>query len=107
MSSNSEELREVLVRILREKRRVLESLDHELWDMVKKTLPEKMVYIPRYGSREEQDEFYRERNETIYRLWERGVSVKVLAESYLRSAVQIQGILTAMKKEKAVKVHDI
>ena len=81
-------------------------LPQELLDLIQKYVEGEYIYIPKkecnrkhWGETTRSKEETSARNADIYKIYEEGVSVKILSEMYYLSLKSIQKIVLKMKKE--------
>ena len=81
-------------------------LPQELLDLIQKYVEGEYIYIPKkecnrklWGQTTKSKEKTSVRNADIYKIYEKGVSVKILSEMYYLSSKSIQKIISKIKKE--------
>ena len=81
-------------------------LPQELLDLIQKYVEGEYIYIPKkecnrkhWGETTRSKEETSARNADIYKIYEDGVSIKILSEMYYLSLKSIQKIVLKMKKE--------
>ena len=81
-------------------------LPEEVLDLIQKYVEGEYIYIPKrecnrklWGENTKSKEEISARNTDIYKIYEAGVSVKILSEMYYLSSKSIQKIVLKMKKE--------
>ena len=89
-----------------------EILPKELLEAIQQYVDGQIIYIPRkekqeWGSRTSAREFYRERNERIYRAFQEGISEEELSRRFSLSGKSIQRILRNQKLAAASGDEDI
>ena len=81
-------------------------LPEEVLDLIQKYVEGEYIYIPKkecnrkfWGETTKSKKETSARNADIYKIYEEGVSVKILSEMYYLSSKSIQKIVLKMKKE--------
>ena len=81
-------------------------LPEEVLDLIQKYVEGEYIYIPKkecnkrlWGQTTKSKEKTSVRNADIYKIYEAGVSIKILSEMYYLSSKSIQKIVLKMKKE--------
>ena len=81
-------------------------LPEEVLDLIQKYVEGEYIYIPKkecnrklWGQTTKSKEKTSARNADIYKIYEQGISVKILSEMYYLSLKSIQRIIFEMKKE--------
>ena len=81
-------------------------LPQELLDLIQKYVEGEYIYIPKkecnrklWGETNRSKEITSVRNADIYKIYKKGVPVKILSEMYYLSLKSIQKIVLKMKKE--------
>ena len=81
-------------------------LPDEVLDLIQKYVEGEYIYIPKkecnrklWGQTTKSKEKTSARNADIYKIYEKGVSVKILSEMYYLSLKSIERIIFKMKKE--------
>ena len=81
-------------------------LPEEVLDLIQKYVEGEYIYIPKkecnrklWGQTTKSKEKTSARNADIYKIYEKGVSVKILSEMYYLSLKSIQRIIFKMKTE--------
>ena len=81
-------------------------LPEEVLDLIQKYVEGEYIYIPKkecnrkfWGQTTKSKEKTSVRNADIYKIYEKGVPVKILSEMYYLSLKSIQKIVLKMKKE--------
>lgn len=79
-----------------------EILPRELLEAIQQYVDGQIIYIPRkekqaWGSGTPTKEFFRERNERIFRAWQEGISEEELSRHFSLSRKSIQRILRNQK----------
>ena len=79
-----------------------EILPRELLEAIQQYVDGQIIYIPRkekqaWGSGTSTKEFFRERNERIFRAWQEGISEEELSHRFSLSRKSIQRILRNQK----------
>ena len=81
-------------------------LPEEILDLIQKYVEGEYIYIPKkecnrklWGQTTKSKEKTSARNADIYKIYEQGISVKILSEMYYLSLKSIQRIIFEMKKE--------
>lgn len=87
-------------------KKAIEVLPEELLQLIQKYIDGEYIYIPRkednkkaWGEKNKAKQITHMRNTEIYVRYQKGCSVKELAERYCLSIKSIQGILLKMKQE--------
>ena len=88
--------------------RAEEVLPKELIEALQQYVSGTTIYIPRkeklvWGSNTDTKRFLSERNQEIFEMYRKGVTVKILAEEYSLSEKSIQRILRVKKVERDAK----